>query len=96
LVYGSTLTSTTGTWTGTATMDYAYQWRRTTEDIQGAISATYVITKADAQRGLTCRVTASNSEGVAGEISNSVTGSSSRTTSGRKPKRLRESEERYF
>ncbi len=50
---GQTLSSTNGSWTGTAPIAYAYQWRRcdtsgaNCSDISGATSSTYVVQAAD-------------------------------------------------
>lgn len=59
---GSTLTCTTGTWTGEPTITYAFQWQfaRTGTAIAGATSATYVIDVEDKNRTLNCKVTATN------------------------------------
>lgn len=66
---GATLTSTNGTFSGSAPFTYAYEWLRCNADglsclpIGGATSATYALTAAD--RGVTVRtrVTATNSGG---------------------------------
>jgi uncharacterized protein YukE len=67
---GSTLTSTTGTWTGSTTMAYARQWMRCTSTatssctaISAATAATYVPVTADAAGYVRVRVTASNVKG---------------------------------
>ena len=59
---GQTLTSTTGTWTGSAPISYSYQWYRNGSPIVGATSSTYVLVQADAGNTTTiyCVVTASN------------------------------------
>jgi hypothetical protein len=60
---GSTLSSTTGTWTGTPTITYSYQWKRAGVDIVGETNSTYVLV-----------VTATNAFGSASATSNSITG----------------------
>jgi hypothetical protein len=66
---GQTLTSTTGTWTGSATITYTRQWRQCDSagnncvDIQGATQATYLLTGNDAGRRIRVVVTATNSLG---------------------------------
>ena len=60
---GNTLTSTTGTWTGTPT--YTYQWQRGTTNIVSATSSTYVVQAADYANTLRCVVTATNAAGSA-------------------------------
>jgi hypothetical protein len=62
---GSTLTSTTGTWTGAPTPTYAYEWQQGTTPISGATASTYVIQAADAGFTLRCVVTATNAGGSA-------------------------------
>jgi hypothetical protein len=64
---GSALSSTTGTWSGTAPIAYARQWLRCTSTlttactaISGATAASYVLAAADAGRYIRVRVTASN------------------------------------
>lgn len=68
---GQTLTSTPGTWTGTPTPTYAYQWRRDGVDIGGATASTYVVVAADMACEIDCVVTASNGVSPdADEVSN--------------------------
>jgi hypothetical protein len=68
---GSTLTTTKGTWTGTAPIGYQYQWRRcdtsggACASISGAIQQTYVLTNGDAGHTIRVVVTATNSGGQA-------------------------------
>jgi subtilisin len=73
---GSTLTSSTGTWTGTAPIAYARQWLRCTTstttactEIAGATEASYKLVTADAARYLRVRVTASNAKGPVAALS---------------------------
>jgi len=68
---GQTLTSTTGTWTGTPPIVYSYQWKRGAINI-GTNSSTYVAVTADLEQNITCTVTATNSFGNASQISNIV------------------------
>lgn len=60
------LSCTQGTWTGTPTPTYAYQWRRNTVNIAGATSSTYTVVGADIAGLIDCVVTATN---VAGSVS---------------------------
>ena len=57
---GQTLTCSTGTWTGTATISYSYQWVRNDTMVFGANSSTYSVTSSDLGATLKCAVTASN------------------------------------
>jgi len=70
---GSTLTSTTGTWTGIPIPTFTYQWRRGASPIGGATSSTYVTVVADSLANITCVVTATNSAGTANSTSNTLT-----------------------
>ena len=72
-VVGQTLSSTTGTWTGTPTITYAYQWKRNGSNIASATSSTYTLVQADATFAITCVVTATNVAGSAEATSNSLT-----------------------
>ncbi|UXS01639.1 hypothetical protein [Agrobacterium tumefaciens] len=58
---GQTLTSTTGTWSGSPT--YARQWFAAGVAISGATGATYVPVVGDIGKVITVRVTASNDKG---------------------------------
>src|SRR4051794_804239 len=63
---GQALTASPGSWTGTAPITYAYQWRRcdtSCNDVSGATSATYVAASADLGLKLAVAVTATNSAG---------------------------------
>ena len=70
---GSTLTSTTGTWTGSPAPAFTYQWYRGATLISGATSSTYVTVLADSTASITCRVTGTNTAGSAVAISNALT-----------------------
>ena len=82
---GSTLTTTTGTWTGSPT-SYAYQWKRynTLSDANNNVSATnigtnsasYTLVTADDGKHIRVQVTATNAGGSTAALSNvvSITG----------------------
>ena len=67
---GEELTTTSGTWSGTGPLDYAYQWRRCDDegenctDISGATSETFELTPAEVDHTVRVAVTA---EGPGGE-----------------------------
>ncbi len=64
-IAGSTLSSTTGTWTNTPT-SYSYQWQiigTPTTNISGATSSTYTTTTAEVGSAIDCQVTATNGSG---------------------------------
>lgn len=69
---GQTLSCSTGTWDGTGTITYAYQWRRGAVPISGATGASYVQQTADVGPGVTCLVTATDDEGSRSAVSNAV------------------------
>ena len=69
---GQTLSSTTGTWTGTATITFAYQWKRAGSNISGATSSTYALVDADVGSAVSCVVTGTNSQGSSTGTSNST------------------------
>jgi hypothetical protein len=68
---GQTLTATSGTWSGTAPISYAYQWQRcdlsggNCVNIAGASNQSYVLVPADVGATVRIAVTASNSAGSA-------------------------------
>lgn len=68
---GSTLTSTTGTWSGDATITYGYQWERSANgstgwaNIGGATTSMYTLTASDDTQYVRCTVTATNNAGNA-------------------------------
>jgi hypothetical protein len=68
--FGQTLTTTNGTWTGSPTIVYTYQWQRDGVDIGGATASTYVQVAADAGKTIRCRVTGTNGVGNATANSN--------------------------
>jgi hypothetical protein len=57
---GNALSSSTGTWSGTPTITFAYQWKRAGSNISGATSSSYTLVSADAGTVITCTVTATN------------------------------------
>jgi len=73
-VVGDVLTTTNGTWTGTAPITYTYQWYRGAAPIALATASTYILVDADAGvSNIKCRVTATNTAGSAGADSNIIT-----------------------
>src|SRR5205823_3579397 len=66
---GQILTASAGTWTGTAPIGYAYQWRRcdgsgvNCVDIGGSTATAYTVVGADIGSTIRVAVTASNSVG---------------------------------
>ena len=71
--FGSTLTTTDGTFTGTSPITYTYQWRRGGLPIAGQTASTYVIGASDSLAAITCEVTGTNSYGSDSEVSNTIT-----------------------
>jgi hypothetical protein len=67
---GSTLTCTTGTWTGYPAPTLTYQWYNEGVPISGATSSTYVSQLSDDGDSVTCRVTGTNGYGSDYEDSN--------------------------
>lgn len=62
---GQTLTCSTGTWSGDATIAYAYKWYANNIAISGATASTFVLTSTQTGKRITARVTASNNSGSA-------------------------------
>jgi hypothetical protein len=71
--FGSTLTTTDGTFTGTAPITFTYQWQRNGSPISGQTASTYVIGASDSLANITCSVTGTNSYGSDSEVSNTIT-----------------------
>jgi hypothetical protein len=73
-VVGSLLSCTTGTWTGSPTITYTYQWKRNGVNIGGATASTYTLVQADAGNtaNIKCTVTATNGAGAVPADSNTV------------------------
>ncbi|TIX73395.1 MAG: hypothetical protein E5V25_05390 [Mesorhizobium sp.] len=66
---GQTLSVSDGTWTGTAPITFAYQWKRNGANIVGATNSTYALVSGDLGATITCTVTATNAAGSAGATS---------------------------
>jgi len=69
---GNALSSTTGTWSGTPTITFAYQWVRSGNTNVGSNSSTYTLVSADAGATITCTVTATNSVSAVNATSNAT------------------------
>jgi len=69
---GQTLSCSTGSWTGAATLKYTYQWTRDGSAISGASTSAYLVQAADQGHGLACLVTATNGAGHATAMSNTI------------------------
>ena len=69
---GSTLTSSTGSWSGYPTPTLTYQWYRGDTPIPSATNNSYTIVTADVGQLITCRITATNTSGSAVATSISI------------------------
>src|SRR5205807_1512580 len=75
---GQTLSASTGTWSGTTPISYAYQWTRcdssggSCSQISGATSSTYAVQNVDVGSTLRVVVMASNSVGSSSATSPAV------------------------
>jgi len=67
---GQTLSTTTGTWSGSPT--YTYQWKRDGANISGATNANYLLTVTDVSTTITVTVTATNGVGSASATASGV------------------------
>jgi hypothetical protein len=71
---GETLTASSGAWSGTSPVSFAYRWQRCDKNGNScnnlnAANQTYTLQKGDAGRRVRVSVTASNSEGSANAVS---------------------------
>jgi hypothetical protein len=66
---GQVLSASLGTWTGTAPITHALQWRRGGAAISGATGATYALAAADVGAAISVTVTATNAAGSASATS---------------------------
>jgi hypothetical protein len=74
---GQTLSASTGSWVGTPTLEYSYQWRACNgfgvcADIPEAIGSTYVVEPQQVAESLEVTVTATNSVGSSSATSEST------------------------
>ena len=60
---GEVLSCSTGTWEGTGSISYAYQWTRNGANIASATANAYTLVEADDNALISCRVTATDDEG---------------------------------
>lgn len=68
---GSTLTTTTGTFSNSPT-SYAYEWQRDGAPIAGATASTYTLATADVGKSIRSRVVATNAGGAVGVASSNA------------------------
>jgi len=80
-VEGQELTVTTGTWTGTPSPTFTYQWQANGSNISGATSSSYTVEVAYVGNTIRCVVTATNAEGSASANSNTSSAVVARTGS---------------
>jgi lysophospholipase L1-like esterase len=70
---GSTLSCSLGTWSGNTPLTYITQWLRDNSTIGRQTTPTYLIQASDIGHAISCRVTASNTDGSAVATSNPLT-----------------------
>ena len=70
---GSTLTTSNGTWGGTPTPTFTYQWKKNGTAIPTETNTTYIIVAGDVSQLIKCDVTGTNASGSSTAPSNSVT-----------------------
>jgi SPP1 family predicted phage head-tail adaptor len=68
---GTTYSSNTGTWSGSAPITFEYRWTRNGTPIAGATANTYTSVTADAGAILRCEVRATNEFGVSAYVASS-------------------------
>lgn len=61
---GQVLTASSGTWAGSPTITYQWQWAHISANIYGANTNNYTIVSEDLGRSLTCIVTATSNSGI--------------------------------
>src|SRR5213594_59364 len=85
---GDTLTAGSGSWSGTAPINFAYRWQRcnsgggSCNNLSGANSQTYKLVHGDVGHTMRVQVTASNNDGSA----NAVSAATAVVTAGQAPK----------
>ena len=67
---GQTLSSTTGTWTGSGAIAYSYQWQRSGVNITAETANTYLLDVADENELISCIITATDNNGSRSRRSN--------------------------
>ena len=65
---GSVLSVSDGTWVGTPTITYQWQWAHTSTNITGANTNSYTVSAEDTNRSITCVVTATSNSGVTEKV----------------------------
>jgi hypothetical protein len=79
-VEGETLTTTNGTWTGTAPITFTYQWSRYTSggvfvsNVAGATNSTLLLTSSEVGYSIGCTVTGTNTIGADSAMSDLTQG----------------------
>jgi hypothetical protein len=69
---GDSIVITDGDWSGDAPINYTYQWLRDGVAVVGETTQAYIITSADHDTEISCRVTGTNDCGSASALSDSV------------------------